>query len=58
MLKMKNYTEEEMIFLDENFKFIPLTYDKLFKGIFKDNLEILKKFILSQLEFDVNPDEC
>lgn len=47
-----------MILLDEHTKFIPLTYDKLFKGIFKDNLELLKLFILEQLEFDVNPDEC
>lgn len=52
------YTEEEMILLDEKFRFIPLTYDKLFKGIFKGNLELLKKFILSQLGLDINPDEC
>lgn len=54
----KYYTEEDMILLDEHTKFIPLTYDKLFKGIFKNNLELLKIFILEQLEFDINPDEC
>ena len=54
----KYYTEEDMILLDEEVKFIPLTYDKLFKGIFKEKLEILKLFILSQLEFDINPSDC
>jgi len=59
MLETKrNYTEEDMILLDERIKFIPLTYDKLFKGIFKENLELLKIFILEQIEIDVNPDEC
>ena len=59
MLETKrNYTEEDMILLDERIKFIPLTYDKLFKGIFKENLELLKIFILEQIEVDVNPDEC
>lgn len=59
MLEVKKYyTEEDMILLDEKIWFIPLTYDKLFKGIFKDKLELLKIFILSQLEFDINPDEC
>ena len=42
----KYYTEGDMILLDEHTKFIPLTYDKLFKGIFKNNLELLKIFIL------------
>ena len=50
--------EEEIILLDEQEKFVPLTYDKLFKGIFKDNLELLKLFILDQLEFDIEPNEC
>ena len=54
----KYYTEEDMIILDEKVRFIPLTYDKLFKGIFKDKLEILKQFILSQLDLDINPKDC
>ena len=44
--------------LDEQERFVPLTYDKLFKGIFKENLDLLKIFILDQLEFDVKPDDC
>ena len=59
MLEVKKcITEEEMIMLDEQERFVPLTYDKLFKGIFKENLELLKLFILDQLEFDVKPEDC
>ena len=59
MIKEKKYyNPEELIKLDKEKEFIPLTYDKLFKGIFKDNLELLKLFILEQLELDINPDEC
>jgi len=54
----KDYTETEMKRLDEQMKFVPLTYDKLFKGIFKDDLELLKLFILDQLEFDIDPNRC
>ena len=39
-------------------KFIPITYVKLFKGIFKDDLDLLKLFILEQLEFDIEPSQC
>ena len=43
MLEVKNdYTDEEMTLLDECTKFIPLTYDKLFKEIFKSDLKLLK----------------
>ena len=59
MLEVKKcITEEEMILLDEQERFVPLTYDKLFKGIFKENLDLLKLFILDQLEFDVKPEDC
>lgn len=59
MVDLKNYfTEEEMIMLDEEVRFVPLTYDKMFKGIFKEKVDILKKFILSQLELDIAPNEC
>lgn len=59
MVETKKYfTEEDMIMLDEEVRFVPLTYDKMFKGIFKERLDILKIFVLSQLELDINPDEC
>ena len=52
----KYYNEEDMIKLDMEMNFIPLTFDGLFKGVFKNDLNLLKKFILSQLEFDVDID--
>ena len=59
MVEIKKYfTEEDMIMLDEEVRFVPLTYDKMFKGIFKERLDILKLFILSQLELDIEPDMC
>lgn len=59
MVETKNdFTEEEMIMLDEQVRFVPLTCDKMFKGIFKERLDILKIFILSQLELDIAPDKC
>jgi len=59
MLETKKYiTEEDMIMLDEELEFVPLTFDGLFKGIFKKDLELLKTFILVQLEIDINPDAC
>lgn len=54
----KCITEEKMILLDEQERFISLMYDKFFKAIFKENLELLKLFILDQLEFDVETEEC
>lgn len=52
------YTEDDMIKLDMELSFIPLTYDGMFKGVFKTNLEILKLFILSQLKLDIDPGMC
>ena len=36
-------------------KFIPLTRDFMFKRIFTNNPEILKKFLISVLKLDINP---
>ena len=44
--------------LDKCLKLISLTYDKMFKGLFLKNKEILKKFILTQIELDIAPSEC
>ena len=44
--------------LDRRLKLISLTYDKMFKGLFLKNKEILKKFILTQIELDIAPSEC
>jgi len=59
MIKEKKYyTREELIKLDKEKEFIPLTYDGMFKGIFKKNLDLLKELILSQLELDIDRDIC
>ena len=54
----KYYKREELIKLDEEKEFVPLTYDGMFKGIFKKNLDLLKELILSQLELDIDRDIC
>ena len=54
----KYYTREELIKLDKEKEFVPLTYDGMFKGIFKKNLDLLKELILSQLELDIDRDIC
>ena len=47
-----------MMELDKNIKFIPITFDYLFKSLFFDNLDILRKFILSQIDINILPEEC
>ena len=42
--------------LKQEEKFIPLTRDFMFKRIFTNNPEILKKFLISVLKLDINPD--
>ena len=41
--------------LKQEEKFIPLTRDFMFKRIFTNNPEILKKFLISVLKLDINP---
>lgn len=59
MMDIKRYyTEEDMIKLDMELDLIPMTFDGIFKGIFKKRLDLLKIFILSQIGISVKPDEC
>ena len=59
MLEVKErLTRDDMIELDKNIKFIPITFDYLFKSLFSDNLDILRKFILSQIDINIVPEEC
>ena len=54
MLKEKNYlSAEDMIELDAKREFIPLTFDGMFKGLFKKNLDLLKDFVLSQIGLEM-----
>lgn len=54
----KEITKEYMQELDRKRKFIPITFDYMFKGLFTKNLDLLKKFILSQLEINIKEEEC
>lgn len=47
----------EKIINENNIKFIPLTDDNMFRKFFLNNLEILKEFVISQLEQELNPDD-
>ena len=49
-----NYLSE----LDNKVKLLPITFDPIFKGIFGSNIELLKDFILSVLEIDIDRDKC
>ena len=49
-----NYLSE----LDKKVKLLPITFDPIFKGIFGSNIELLKNFILSVLEIDIDRDKC
>ena len=44
--------------LDNKVKLLPITFDPIFKGIFGSNIELLKDFILSVLEIDIDRDKC
>ena len=54
----KYYNGEDMVKLDKEREFIPLTFDGMFKGLFKKDLNLLKDFILSQLATDIDGDMC
>ena len=54
MLKEKKYyCAEDMVMLDQEREFIPLTFDGMFKGLFKKDLNLLKDFILSQIGLEI-----
>lgn len=50
------YTKEYLEKLDRELKFIPLTYDQLFKKIFSNNKELLKAFLISVLKLNHKQD--
>ena len=52
MLKEKNYlSAEDMIELDAKREFIPLTFDGMFKGLFKKDLDLLKDVVAFKKKF-------
>ena len=59
MVEIKEYlTREDVLKLDETLNLVPITFDYFFKSLFSDNLDLLKKFILSQLDNELVPEEC
>jgi len=44
--------------LDEELTLIPLTFDFAFKSVFSRQTELLKKFLILELELELNPNEC
>ena len=44
--------------LDNKVKLLPITFDPIFKGIFGSKIELLKDFILSVLEIDIDRNKC
>ena len=59
MIKEKEYLKkEDLLKIDKEEKLIPITFDYMFKGIFMNDLDLLKEFIISQLEFNFDLKEC
>ena len=59
MIKEKEYLNEiDMLKLDNEKELIPLSFDSMFKKVFTNDLELLKKFILLQISELIDPDDC
>ena len=43
--------------LDKNLEMIPITFDPVFKGVFGNNLELLKRFLNEVLELELDTNE-
>ena len=55
---MNNINKEYLEYykkLDDEIKMIPLTYDKQFKAVFIRNEDILKEFLILELDLNMNP---
>lgn len=58
-LKYKTiYSKDYLKKLDKELHFIPLTYDVLFKKVFGNNKEILKRFLIEVLELNIKEEDC
>lgn len=53
-----NINKEDLKKLDENLEFIPLTFDPIFKGVFGNQIKLLKKFLISVLELKLPEEKC
>ena len=50
-------TENDMLEFDKKNELISLTFDFIFKGLFVENLPLLKKFLLAILDTEVDIDK-
>ena len=57
MVEEKIINKKYLRKIDRSIEMIPLTFDIVFKGIFEKNLEILKIFLISTLELNLNIDD-
>ena len=55
MVQEKTIDEEYLKVIDEKVEMIPLTFDVVLKGVFTKNQDLLKKFLLSVLNLNLDP---
>ena len=55
---LDNITTKSLEILDNNIKMQSLTYDIMFKNLFKRNIYAFKRFIITVLHLDIEPEEC
>ena len=53
-----DFTKEDLLEIDKKIKLIPLTFDLMFKSLFENNLDALKRFLISVLHLDIEPEDC
>ena len=50
-------TREEIVELDKKIKFIPLTFDSMFKSVFTSDLDVLKEFLILETDLKFKLEE-
>lgn len=51
-------TNEYLEIIDNRIKLIPLTFDLMFKNVFENNITALKRFLISVLHLEIEPEDC
>ena len=57
MVDEKFINEEYLLKVDKKVKMIPLTLDVVFKGVFERYTDILKRFLISTLNLELDVDK-
>jgi len=52
------YNNEYLKDLDKKLKLVPLTYDQMFKRLFANNEDMLKRFLITVLKLNLEKDRC